>query len=42
VKTICRSGQATDDNMVHKHCMPDTYGYKHTLGICTIIIFTLQ
>jgi hypothetical protein len=25
------SGQATDDNMAHAHCVLDTYGYKHTL-----------
>ena len=24
------AGQATDDNMVHAHCMLDNKGYKHT------------
>ena len=26
--------QATDDNMVHAHCMLDNWGYKHPLAIC--------
>jgi hypothetical protein len=24
VKKCCRAGQATDDNIAHAHCMPDT------------------
>jgi len=24
VEKYCRVGQATDDNMAHAHCMPDT------------------
>ena len=38
----CRSGQATDDNMVHAHCMLDTEGYKHTFRLCHIIALPLQ
>ena len=34
VEKCCRTGQATDDNMAHAHCMLDTQGYKHTLTIC--------
>jgi len=26
VEKYCRSGQATDDNMEHAHCMLVTYG----------------
>jgi hypothetical protein len=29
VEKYCTAGQATDDNMVHAHCMLDTQGYKH-------------
>jgi len=29
-----RVGQATYGNMVHAHCVLETYGYKHTLRIC--------
>jgi len=39
MKTIVRAGQATDNNTAHAHCMPDTYGYKHTLGICNTCYF---
>ena len=39
VEIICRAGQATDNNMAHAHCMPDTYGYKPKLGICNICYF---
>jgi len=31
----CTTGQATDDNTAHLHCMLDTWGYTHTLGIRT-------
>jgi hypothetical protein len=34
VEKYCRAGEATDDNMVHEHCVLDTQGYKHTLRIC--------
>ena len=27
--------------MAHAHCMPDTYGYKHTLRICTTYRFSI-
>jgi len=39
VEIICRAGQATDNNMAHAHCMPDTYGYKQTLEICNSCYF---
>jgi hypothetical protein len=32
VEKYCRTEHATDDNMVHAHCMLDTYGY--TFRIC--------
>jgi len=28
VEKYCRAGQATDGNMVHAHCVLDTYGYN--------------
>ena len=34
VEKCCRTGQATDDNMKHSHCMLDTEGYKYTLRLC--------
>ena len=36
----CTSGQATDDNLAHAHCMLDTKGYKHTLKICNTYCFS--
>jgi len=30
VEKCCRAGQATNDSMVHSHCMLDTEGYKYT------------
>jgi hypothetical protein len=33
-------GQATDDNMAHTHCIPDTKGYKHTLKIRNAYCFS--
>jgi len=27
VEKYCRSGQGTDDNMAHAHCMLDNWGY---------------
>jgi hypothetical protein len=35
----CRAGQATDDNVVHAHCMLDTKGYKYIFRICNIYCF---
>jgi len=39
VVKCCRAGQVTDDNMVHVHCVVDTYGYSHTLRICSNFCF---
>jgi len=41
VEKYGKVGQATDGNMGHAHCMLDTQGYIHTLGICNIA-FPLQ
>jgi hypothetical protein len=30
VEKHCIAGQATDDNMAHAHCMPDSQGRLHT------------
>jgi len=32
--------QATDDNMVHEHCLLDTYVYIHILRICNTYCFS--
>jgi len=40
VEKYGRAGQATDKNMPHAHCMLETYGYKHTLGICNTYCFS--
>jgi hypothetical protein len=40
VEKLCGAGQVTNCNMVHVHCMLDTYGYRHTLRICNA--FPLQ
>ena len=40
VEKVCRAGQATDDNMAHALCMPNNYGYKHTLRICNTYCFS--
>jgi hypothetical protein len=37
----CSTGQATDDNVAHAHCMPDTKGYKH-IQYVVLIAFALQ
>jgi len=37
----CRAGQAIDDNIVHAHCMLDTYVYRYILRIYNIA-FPLQ
>jgi hypothetical protein len=34
VEKYCRSGQATEDNTAHAHCMLYTCGYKYKLRIC--------
>jgi len=33
-KIYGRAGQATDSNVAHALCMPDTKRYKHTHRIC--------
>jgi len=38
VEKYCRTGQATDDNMAHAHCMLDDSGYKHTLQIMLYLL----
>jgi len=40
VETYCSSGQATDGNMTHAHCMLCTSVYRHTLTICNIYCFS--
>jgi len=35
-----RTKQATDDNRAHAHCMPDTWGYIHTLRTCNTNCFS--
>jgi hypothetical protein len=39
VKKYGTAGQATRDNMAHAHCMPDTWGYRHTLRMCNNYCF---
>jgi len=34
VEKYFRATQATDDSVVHAHCMMDTLVYKHLLRIC--------
>jgi len=34
VKKYFRAGHVTDDNLAHAHCLLDTKGYRHILGIC--------
>jgi hypothetical protein len=41
VEKCISSGQATDDNVAHAHCILDNSGYKHTLRICNTA-FPLQ
>jgi len=36
------SGQSTDDNMAHVHCLLDTYGYRHTHRILINYCFRLH
>jgi len=40
VEKYCRAGQATDDNMVHAHCMLDTKVYKQILRIYNTYCFS--
>jgi hypothetical protein len=43
VGKYCITGQSTDDNVVHAHCMLDTEGCKCThSGFVTLIAFPLQ
>jgi hypothetical protein len=39
-KKCFRARQATDDNMVHAHCMLDAYGCKDTLMLFNIYCFS--
>ena len=38
-KNTVRVGQATDDSMVHAHCMLHTQGYKYTHRLCITYCF---
>jgi len=41
VQKYCTTGQATENNMAHPHCMLDTYGYKCRLRmLLTLIAFS--
>ena len=42
VEKFCTAGQATDDNMVHAHCMLDNEAYKHRLRICNTYSLSQQ
>jgi len=43
VEYVCRTGQATDDNMAHAHCMMDTNGHRERHSEYVIITaFPLQ
>jgi hypothetical protein len=42
VEKYCTAGQAIEKNMVHTHCMLDTYGHKHTLRICYTYCFPME
>ena len=33
VEKYCRAGQATDGNMAHAHCMPDTWLHPRTQAV---------
>ena len=35
-----KAGQATDDNMVHAHCMMHNYGHTHSFTICNGYCFS--
>jgi len=38
----CTAGQATNDNMVHAHCMLDNEVYKHRFRICNTYSFSIS
>ena len=40
VAKYCTSGQATDDNMGHTHCLLDTEGYAYILRLCNSYCFS--
>jgi hypothetical protein len=40
VEKHCRTRQATDDSMVHGHCMLDTWDYKYTLRLYNTYCFS--
>ena len=40
MEKYCAAGQATDDKIVHSHCLLNTKGYKHTLRICNTYEFS--
>jgi len=42
VEKYCRTGQATNDNMTHAHCMLDTKSYKHKLEYIRLTVFPLH
>jgi len=39
-KNIVEPVHVTDDNMAHAHCMLETEGYKHTLGMYNTYCFS--
>ena len=42
MEKYCTTGQATNDNRAHAHCMLDTKSYKHTLKYVRLTVFLLQ
>ena len=40
MEKYCRVGQTTDNNVVHAHCMLDTYSHKHIIKICSTDSFS--
>jgi hypothetical protein len=40
VEKYCTAGQATEENLVHAHCMLETCGYEHVLRICNTYSFS--
>jgi len=42
VKTICRAGHATDDNMAHAHCMLDTLATNTQFSLRQAVKFETQ
>jgi hypothetical protein len=41
LKTYCRTGKATVDNVAHAHFTLGTKGYKHTLSEYVVVIASL-